>query len=318
MCSAAACVAKYPVRDLVLGLDEGQPLVYAECTQCSHGMLVPPPTEEALGDFYRALYTPENVETMRKINESGFDRSLRKARVKAIQAALAGRVPERILDVGCGLGHFLSELVDALSSGDAGPEAVGVEMGGAATVAEARLGSRGRILRAAFDDAEVPSGSVDVLTMNHFLEHHPRPGVALQRAADLVRAGGLVSVEIPRSDGWGRALLGRWWWPHLPPQHVHLFTEGGLVRALAAAGFSTVVGRRARSYPATSTAGWVLAVKNSLGSASRFAGTPVVALAWVLGLLGLPLTLLFDVVVGTSLDLAGRGDILLLVARRDE
>ncbi len=315
VCGAVEADTRYPVRDLVLGFDDGG-LAYAECAGCGHGVLVPPPTPEALGEFYRALYTPENVETMRKINESGFDRGLRKARVKAIRAALGERVVRRIVDVGCGLGHFLRELADAV-----GGEAIGVEMGeGAAAAAEARLGGRdapGRVLRAAFDEADVEAGSVDVLTMNHFLEHHPRPEQALARAAQLVAPGGLLGVEIPRADGWGRRLLRRWWWPHLPPQHVHLFTEAGLGRALAAAGFSTIVSRRAGSYPGTLTAGWVLATRHRLGSKSRFAGTPVVALAWLLGLGLLPFTVLFDVVVGTALDLAGRGDILLVVARRD-
>ncbi|GEM_PF-1349301 len=314
MCGAEEARARYPVRDLVLGFDDGG-LAFAECG-CGHGLLVPPPSAATLADFYQALYTPENVETMRKINESGFDRGLRKARVKAIREALGDRSVARIVDVGCGLGHFLRELADAL-----GGEAIGVEMGeGAAATAEARLAERGapgRVLRTAFDDADVDAASVDVLTMNHFLEHHPRPEVALRRAAELVAPGGLLGIEVPRADGWGRRLLGRWWWPHLPPQHVHLFTEAGLVRSLAAAGFSTILKRRAGSYPATLTAGWVLATRHSLGSESRFAGTPVVALAWLLGLAGLPFTLLFDAVVGTALDLAGRGDILLLVARRD-
>ena len=316
VCGGEEAVARYPVRDLVLGFDDGDRLAFAECDGCAHGLLVPPPTPDELGAFYRALYTPENVETMRKINESGFDRGLRKARVKAIRAALAGRAVGRIVDVGCGLGHFLRELADAI-----GGEAIGVEMGdGAAATAEARLQGRdspGSVLREAFDDVELPEASVDVLTMNHFLEHHPHPEVALAKAASLVVVGGLLGVEVPRADGWGRRLLGRWWWPHLPPQHVHLFTEAGLVRALATAGFSTVLARRAASYPATLTAGWVLSTRFRLGSKSRFAGTPLVALAWVLGIVGLPFTLVFDMVVGTLLDLAGRGDILLLVAQRD-
>lgn len=304
---------RYPVRDLVLGFDDGG-LAYAECDACGHGALVPPPTEAELGAFYTALYTPENLATMRKINESGFDRGLRKTRVEAIREALGDARPRRIVDVGCGLGHFLRELADAV-----GGEALGVELGGpAADTAEARLeGLQGRILRSAFDDVDLAEGSVDVLTMNHFLEHHPRPDEALARAARLVAPGGLVGIEVPRADGWGRRLLGRWWWPHLPPQHVHLFREDGLVRALSSAGFGTVVKRRAGSYPGTATAGFVLAVRHALGSKSRFAGTPVAALAWLVGLASLPLTVLFDLVVGTALDALGKGDILLVVARRD-
>ncbi len=314
VCGANEATAAYPVRDLVL---HGQGTwTFARCA-CGHGTLAPMPDAAVLAEFYGQLYTPENLEVMRKANESGFDRGLRRARIAAVVAALDSEGPVRILDVGCGLGHFLSELAVALGTTDA----QGVELGGpAADATEARLeqalgaGSGPRVIRRLFDDVTLEAPA-DVVSMNHFLEHHPRPEQALAHAASLVREGGLVEVEVPRGDGWGIRLLGRWWWPHLPPQHVHLFSRPGLERALRAAGLEPV-SWGVSGYPLTLSASWVHRVQNTLGRRSRFANNPLMkGVSWAAGLLGMPFVLLFDATLGPLLN-RWQGDIVMVVARR--
>ena len=311
----------YPIRDLPFDF-EGE-WSFARCSGCEHGMIVPRPSDEELAEFYESLYTPEKLEVMRKANESGFDRGLRQARIKAVLAALGDRPVERLLDVGCGLGHFLTELAEAL--GPRGPVVtMGIELGpAAADTAEQRLAARlhaqdgDGVLRQLFDEVQLEPASVDVLSMNHFLEHHPQPDTALARAAELVAPGGLIEVEVPRSDGWGCRLLGRWWWPHLPPQHVHLFTRAGLQRALAQAGFSQVLAERTAGYPLTISAALVFLIRQRLGRDSSYRRNPLARVAsWVLGLGALPFTVLADVLAGLILDRT-RGDILMIVARRD-
>lgn len=313
VCGATEATIAYPVRDLILH-SEGE-WSFARCA-CGHGVLAPMPDEAELTAFYEQLYTPENLEIMRKANESGFDRGLRAARVSAVQAALQGP-STRILDIGCGLGHFLTELAQALGVS----EARGVELGDpAADATEARLNEalgaseEPRVIRQPFDTVtlDVPA---DVVSMNHFLEHHPEPAAALARAASLVREGGLVEVEVPRGDGWGIRWLRRWWWPHLPPQHLHLFTQDGLGRALRATGLEPV-SWRVSGYPMTLTASWVHRVQHTLGRRSRFAGNPVMAaVSWLVGLPGLAVTMAFDVTVGAVLNRT-QGDILMVVARK--
>jgi len=287
---------------------------YVRCGRCGHGYLDPRPSDAALGAFYGALYTPDNLETMIKIGESGFDRGLQKARVAAVVAAMEGRAVERLLDVGCGVGFYLKLLADAFPKA----EALGVEMGGPAADRAASLGPT--ILRTGFDDADVAPGSVDALCMNHLVEHLPSPKDALARAATLVRPGGVIEVEIPRGDGWGCERLGRWWWPHMPPQHIQLFTRDGLVKTLATAGFSEVISERTTGYPLTLSAALVLSFKHTAGSASAHARNPLVRIpAFLIGLSLLPLTLLFDALIAPLLNgPMGRGDILMVVARRDD
>ena len=314
VCSATTATIAYPVDDLVLH-GEGS-WTFARCA-CGHGVLAPQPSEEELTAFYSQLYTPENLEVMRKANESGFDQGLRRTRVAAVQAALGDQRAERILDIGCGLGHFLTELAQALGVSSAR----GIELGDpAADATEARLaGALGassvpRVIRKPFDTVSLPE-PVDVVSMNHFLEHHPRPRAALAQAAALVRDGGLVEVEVPRGDGWGIRWLRRWWWPHLPPQHLHLFTRDGLDRALRDVGLEPV-SWSVSGYPMTLTAAWVHRVQHTLGRRSRFQGNPLMAaVSWLVGLPGLLATFAFDLTAGAVLNRT-QGDILMVVARK--
>jgi len=304
VCGATSAEPLYDVVDLVF--DAEGSWSFARCA-CGHGSLAPAPTDAELTSLYERLYSPDKLELMNKVNDSGFDKALRKLRVQHVTAALTGPA-SRTLDVGCGLGHFASELGAAL-----GAETVlGVEL---SEVAGAEAAGRGvQVLRQPFDEVEVEP--VQVVSMNHFLEHHPRPHDALARAASFLAPGGVLEVEVPRMDGWGRKLLGPYWWPHLPPQHLHLFTKSGLVRAVEATGL-TVKTTWTRGYPATITAGWMHWVRGTLGRNSPHRRNPVARLtAWILGFAGLPVTLSLDGVIGEPLSRKA-GDILGVVATRD-
>ena len=299
----------YSVRDLIW--DDPTLWSFVRCGACGHGYLDPHPGPAALTALYEGLYTPEKLGLMIRIGEGGFDRGLQRARARAITGALTGPV-HRILDVGCGVGFSLQVLAKALPAA----EAMGVEMAGPAADKAAELPEI-TVLKQPFMTLEMEPGSVDVLCMNHLLEHLSDPGGHLARAAELVRPGGLIAIEIPQLEGWGRSLFGRWYWCHLPPQHLQLFHLDGLTQLLAAAGFGEVVKVERTGYPGNLTVTMVLFIKNTVGSSSRFArnwlvrGPPM-----LLGILALPLTILLDVTVGSLLN-ALRGDILRVLARRD-
>ncbi|MDG1479207.1 MAG: class I SAM-dependent methyltransferase [Myxococcota bacterium] len=309
VCGADCPQPAYTVRDLIW--DEPTPWQFVRCGDCGHGYLDPQPTPAALTALYEGLYTPDKLDVMVKIGEGRFDRRLQHDRAKAI-AAVAEQPVGRILDVGCGVGFSLQVLARALPEA----EAVGVEMAGPAADKADELPEI-TVLKQPFMTLKMAASSVDVLCMNHLLEHLSDPRPQLSRAAELVRSGGLIEIEVPQLEGWARSTFGRWFWCHLPPQHLQLFHLAGLTRLLAESGFSEVVTVQRTGYPINLTVTMSLFIKHTAGSGSRFARNWLVRGPILLaGVLAMPLTLLFDATAGALLNRT-QGDILRVIARRD-
>jgi SAM-dependent methyltransferase len=128
---------------------------------------------------------------------------------RGTRSSLAGRIDRiapsgPILDVGAGDGALLGALHRR------GREAVGLER------TPAMLG---------MDDRELSevTGSWAAIVFWHSLEHLPEPGAALEHAAGLLAADGVIVVAAPNSDSLqARAFGDRWLALDLPRHLVHL------------------------------------------------------------------------------------------------
>lgn len=303
---------QYTLRDLSFG-EDGQ-WDFVCCNECGHGFLSPIPTEEELVTLYTNLYSKEKKEQMIKMGKGDFDQSLQHRRARMLAESLVGQDIRCIVDVGCGMGFSLEKLAQKWPSS----RSVGLEMSPIAAE-EAQKIEGVEIHHLSFQQAIQSQiwnrGEVDIITMNHVVEHLIDPKVDLQKSYDQLRPNGVLLIEIPHLDGWGRRWMKKWWWGHLPPQHIHLFTLIGIDKMLQDVGY-TIVAKESHGYPLIFLFTWVLFLRGTIGGMS-FLGSrrPVKYLAILIGVLFSPLVLFLDLLITTFMN-TKQGDLITIVARK--
>ena len=150
----------------------------------------------------------------------------------------------RLLDVGAGIGTFLS-----LARAQFGWDVVGTEVSASAIgIARDRYGIE--LMPGRIEDLALSAGAFDLITLWHVLEHVPSPAQTLALCRTLLAPDGLLAVAVPNDDD-GRFWLVRtkgWLRRREPPpryeslkpyQEVHLSQFKGRVveRALRSRGF---------------------------------------------------------------------------------
>jgi SAM-dependent methyltransferase len=204
---------------------------YWECGFCGGISLVTPPKN--LGSYYPGKYydrTSRLNHRLRALRDRIYLSPLSGLvnwRVSPVMDALrrAGLTPRtRLLDVGCGVGHLISDL-----------RRIGYQAEGIDPFAgqDTRDGFGIRVRRSRLDEIEE---TYDVLLFCHSLEHAPDQVETLRLARSRLNPGGVCVVMIPLV-GWAWTHYGVHWAQLDAPRHWFLHTEKSLGIAAAAAGF---------------------------------------------------------------------------------
>lgn len=201
----------------------------------------------ACGTWTSSLEPAINGQTPEVINDQARIIGLEELRRQNFRAVVdriegtRGLAGVRLLDVGCAYGWFLE-----VAAGR-GAQAVGIEPDEAIAAFARNQGLR---VRAGwFPEALRPDESFDVITFNDVLEHLPDVRGALSACFAHLAPGGLLSINIPTSDGLGyrvatalaRVGIGgpfaRFWQAGLPSPHTYYFPRAALARLVGDAGF---------------------------------------------------------------------------------
>lgn len=225
------------------------------CPECRLVWIDPRPSPEALGGLYATYYThtPEPPTTglrlaiKNAVLAAAFEYPELSARIswgRALAAigllremaglsvmALDGRRRGRLLDVGCGNGHFVAAM-RAL-----GWDARGLDVDEAGlAVARAHFGVP--VDRGTLKEARLPDESFDAVTLHHVIEHVPDPLDVLSECGRILRPGGRIVVVTPNIDALGHRVFRTRWLGLDVPRHLQLFSTGSLRIAAALAGLA--------------------------------------------------------------------------------
>lgn len=194
------------------------------CGECDAVFSSPRPTSEVLDAFYTSEY-------FRRTEDDGHGysdyRSMAEINARRMWSHLKKYSPldkvsqKKVLDVGCATGGFLAEAKQD------GWECLGVELSQyAVDVARNEFGLE--VLQGDVFLPDLENGQFGLITMWHVLEHLIDPVATLQKARELLAPGGLMFVELPNWDSFGRVLKGSAWKQIKPPEHINYLTPRSL------------------------------------------------------------------------------------------
>lgn len=139
----------------------------------------------------------------------------------------------KVLDIGC----FTGELLLLLQK--KGADVSGVELQEeAVAIAQERL--PGRIFKADVFSENFPDRTFDLVIMSGVIEHVVDPMKLLIRSRDLLNPGGILLLQTPNSTSTLARMMGKYWPPCAPIEHIHLFSKNGLQQSLESIGFRNV------------------------------------------------------------------------------
>ena len=194
-----------------------------ECRSCDLVYMNPRPHHQSVQDNYSA------VEDTRYLDEE-------QGRVETFTESLehvAEFMPSgRMLDVGCHVGTFLT------IAEQHGFDVAGVEPSTwASEIARGRI--NGSVHRGAVEDAPLPEGGYDVITLWDVIEHLPDPALDLRSIHASLRPGGIFAVSTMDVDSLFARVLGRRW-PWYMQMHLVYFSRATLCEMLRREGFQIV------------------------------------------------------------------------------
>lgn len=186
-----------------------------------------------------ALYQDE-VYAVVDNRESIFERIIFNEGKKVLQKAgsiLPGK-SRRLLDFGSGKGLFLAVA-----------KKVGWEVFGIETARERAEFSKEKyqiaVSQEFYSNGKISEDLFDLITLNHVLEHLPRPIFLLSNLVQSnLSATGIVYLEVPRADSWQSKIAGADWMHWDIPKHLTHWTEPVLEKELQKIGLQKITTRR--------------------------------------------------------------------------
>jgi SAM-dependent methyltransferase len=206
-----------------------------QCEVCRLIYLNPRPVLPSIGHLYPDRYS-QHQSFDRKQNRSRrfIGTILQQKRMKSIERIRRLKRDDRLLDVGCGTGLFLSVVRDHRNV-----QTTGVELDDGVAVrcrTQQGLDVRGGTLL----EQEFQNGAFDVVTMFQYFEHESQPLLVLRETRRILQPDGLLVIEVPNAGGvLARLFKGNWMGMEFP-RHLVNYTPETLATMVRRGGFEVI------------------------------------------------------------------------------
>ncbi|RMD97011.1 MAG: class I SAM-dependent methyltransferase, partial [Calditrichaeota bacterium] len=197
----------------------GEAYQLVRCRRCKLVYLNPRPAESASQKYYQQETYLPFVSTKSGLSVTEWlYKTLRRFNSRWKRRQIEKWHPQKgkLLDVGCGTGEFLKEMVDHGWDGrgmERDPQAV------AHAIEQLKL----RAFVGTLENLPSVSESYDVVTLWHVLEHLYDPHNAVQKIRDLLKPGGLLVIAVPNINSVDARFYRQYWVALDTPRHLMHF-----------------------------------------------------------------------------------------------
>lgn len=221
------------------------------CQNCGSAHLDPIPSLLEIRSFYPVDYY--GAKTKKFITP--IEHLLKSFSVRTIASASKNLAPgSRLLDIGCGRGVFIHELLER------GFEVHGIELD---EFVDDSISNRCTIhVTDSLSSLRFAQESFDMVILWHVLEHLPNPQETIAEISRILSPGGRLAIAVP-NYGSLQARVSRRYWFHLDlPRHIFHFTQKGVRTLLAEHGF--IVTSVNHFSPIQNVFGWMQSLLNRI------------------------------------------------------
>jgi SAM-dependent methyltransferase len=201
------------------------------CSSCGFIFTSDPPGEKEIGGYYESDDYISHSDSGKTFLDKVY-REVRKVMLIIKKKLVIRNIQKpagKILDLGCGTGHFLDEMRRS------GWETTGVEINKKAREHAASM--FGLDVIHPDNIGALPSGQYDCITLWHVLEHFHKPFEYFTEIKRLLKPTGTVIVALPNSDSFDALHYGKDWAAFDVPRHLWHFNPATFSIFAEKAGF---------------------------------------------------------------------------------